>query len=398
MTGLALTSLEAATRERFDAIVIGAGPAGALAARGLAQRRLKTLLVERKAFPRDKVCGSCVSRPALALLEQVGLGPRIDALGGIPLTSAKIIMKSCGFQVPLTGAACIPRMALDEALVQAAIAEGVVFLPEVAASVLPRNTPEKTGIRVVELADARTGTFKVEASAVVAADGLGHPSLRNCPEFQDGVLRSSRIGLGATFATKASGFEMGRVTMAVGQGAYVGMVRLRGDRLHVAASVNRHALQQVHQPSGLIARILNDCHLPEVCEPADADWHGTLPLTRRPGCVASNRVFLIGDAAGYVEPFTGEGIAWALTMGIAVPAFVRQALLKPRTDAEREWRLCHQKLIGHRQEWCKGLAWLLKRPRLASPALRMMSFFPGLPRFVVDRLNQPLPLAERDFA
>ena len=73
MTVPATIEREHAARERWDVIVIGAGPAGALAAREAARRQLKTLLVDRKTFPRTKVCGSCLSRRALSVLEHAGL-------------------------------------------------------------------------------------------------------------------------------------------------------------------------------------------------------------------------------------------------------------------------------------------------------------------------------------
>ena len=398
MTALATTTLEMVSRERWDAIVIGAGPAGALAARGLAQRQVRTLLVDRKAFPRDKVCGSCISRPALSLLEQAGLAARIEPLEGIPLTEARIVIKSRSLRVPLPGVMFIPRSALDEALVKAAIAEGVRFLPEVTAAVSPPSSSDKTLTRVVELKDSKGGSVTALASAVVAADGLGHPSLRNCPEFRDQVVRNSRMGLGATFSTTSSGFDLGSVTMAVARSGYVGAVRLRDGRLHLAASVDCGAMRRAHQPPHLIARILKESHLPRVPELADADWQGTIPLTRRSSQVACQRIFLIGDAAGYVEPFTGEGIAWALTTGMAVPTFVKQALHETSGQAELDWQSCYQQLIHHRQDWCRWLAWLLRKPPLASAALWLLSLFPRVPQFVVNRLNRHLSLAERDFA
>ena len=397
MTVLATIALETASREPWDAVVIGAGPAGTLAARGLAQRQLKTLLVDRKTFPRNKVCGSCISRPALSLLEQAGLGPRIEELHGLPLTEAKIIINARALHVPLPGGLFIPRLALDEALVQAAIAEGAEFLPEVSASVSPIVSAEKTLARIIELTDSKAGSVPALASVVVAADGLGHPSLRNCPEFREGVVQNSRMGLGATFATAASGFDLGSITMAVSRG-------IRGGgplaRWPIALGRVRRSRSDAldHQPPRLIARIMKEAQLPKIPELADADWQGTLPLTRRSSLVARGRVFLIGDAAGYVEPFTGEGIAWALTTGMAVPRFVKQALNQTGQQAELGWQSCYHQLIHHRQDWCRWLAWLLRKPPLASAALRLMSLLPAVPQFVVNRLNQPLSLAERDFA
>jgi flavin-dependent dehydrogenase len=325
VTALATTTLDEVAGKRWDAVVIGAGPAGALAARGLAQRQAEILLVERKCFPRGKVCGSCISLRALLLLEHAGLGPTIEALHGLPLTNAKIIARSRAVRISLPGGVSISRNELDEALVKAAIIEGAEFLPQVTASVSPEVGSEKTLTRVVELSDSQGGRFPVETSVIVAADGLGHPSLRKCREFAERIQPHSRIGLGATILAAPSGFEPGSVSMAVGKTGYVGAVRLRDGRLHLAASVDQETMRFGHSPADVVSEIFQDCHLPGIPELSHADWQGTLPLTRRTDPVAARRIFLIGDAAGYVEPFTGEGIAWALAAGLAAPRFVRPA-------------------------------------------------------------------------
>ena len=72
----------------WDAVVIGAGPAGALTARELARLGLRVLLVDRAKFPRNKVCGCCLNGAALAALRELGLGSIADA--GVPLTDMKL--------------------------------------------------------------------------------------------------------------------------------------------------------------------------------------------------------------------------------------------------------------------------------------------------------------------
>ncbi len=384
-----------ASRERWDVIVIGAGPAGALAAREAARRRLKTLLVDRRAFPRTKVCGSCLSRRALSLLEHAGLSRQVEALKGVPLERADVLMKSQSLTVSLPGGAAISRADLDAMLVMEAIAEGAAFLPQTTACVRPHM--ETGGTRTVELAGPQGTPVLLNTSAVVAADGLGHPSLRSCPEFADLIERRSRLGLGTTLATDVSGFDPGRVTMAVGRCGYVGAVRLRGGELHLAASVDQTALRENHEPAVLVSQILNETHLP-LPDLASADWQGTLPLTRRSRSAASNRIFLAGDAAGYVEPFTGEGIAWALTTGMAVASFVEQAVRRSSPQAEQDWRAAYRRLIHQRQDWCRLLAWLLRRPRVASMTIRCLGLWPDVPQFLVNQLNRPLAATEWDFA
>ena len=393
MPATATTSLENVARQSWDAIVIGAGPAGSLAARGLVQRGIKTLLVDRKMFPRDKVCGCCIGRRALSLLEHAGLRPDLEKLAGVPLTHANIAVKSQFLRVSLPGGVAISRAEFDEALVQSAIAEGAEFLPGVNAFVRPRNLTESSSRRTVELSAAGVPTL-ITAAAIVAADGLGHPSLRHCLEFADHVSRHSRIGLGTTLGTDSWELDFGCVTLAVGRSGYVGAVRLWDGQFHLAASVDRRALRSEDCPGRLISQILKESHLPAIGGLDQADWQGTVCLTRRSSCVGSDRVFLVGDAAGYVEPFTGEGIAWAITTGLAVPAFVKRTIEQTGQSPEQDWQECYRALIRRRQTFCQALMWLLKRPMLASAAVRLMRWVPPAPQFVADRLNRPLPAAD----
>jgi flavin-dependent dehydrogenase len=83
-------SPESAARQTWDAVVVGAGPAGTMAARELARRCVRVLLVDRVRFPRYKVCGSCLNPRSLRLLHKAGLGELTKSLGAIPLTGLRV--------------------------------------------------------------------------------------------------------------------------------------------------------------------------------------------------------------------------------------------------------------------------------------------------------------------
>ena len=103
--------------------------------------------------------------------------------------------------------------------------------------------------------------------------------------------------------------------MAVGKGGYVGLVRVEDGGLNAAAAFERRFLRVCGGPAGAASRILSGSGFPAVSAFGEAEWRGTVALTRTTRPVAADRVFLIGDATGYVEPFTGEGMAWALDVG-----------------------------------------------------------------------------------
>ncbi|HEY2147947.1 MAG TPA: FAD-dependent monooxygenase, partial [Pirellulales bacterium] len=120
--------LESAAAIGWDAIVVGAGPAGSIAARQIARAGKSVLLVDKATFPRSKVCGSCLNATGAALLERIGLGHLLGDLGAEPLD--EIALAAAGRSVCLgipRGGAVVSRAALDAALVSEAVTAGAMF-------------------------------------------------------------------------------------------------------------------------------------------------------------------------------------------------------------------------------------------------------------------------------
>ena len=119
----------------WDGIVIGAGPAGAMAARQLALAGRRVLLVEKKHFPRWKICGACLNGQALAALRSAGLGSLVTRLGGIGLDEFHVGFRGRTARLAMPEGVALSRSRLDAALVEAAIAAGARFLDETHAVV-----------------------------------------------------------------------------------------------------------------------------------------------------------------------------------------------------------------------------------------------------------------------
>src|SRR5204862_4738326 len=126
-------SLQAAATRRWDVAVVGAGPAGALAAYEMATRGYSVLLIDKAAFPRGKVCGSCLNGQALAALHGAGLGTLTQSLGAVPLHRFWLASRGQRAVLQLPSGVAISRDSLDAALVLAAIHAGANFLPEALA-------------------------------------------------------------------------------------------------------------------------------------------------------------------------------------------------------------------------------------------------------------------------
>lgn len=377
----------------WDVIVIGAGPAGALAAREAARGGAKTLLVERKPFPRSKVCGACLNRSALSVLEAVGLGEPVRRLPGLPVHEFHVRSGGRGLSLPLPEGLAVARDRFDAALASAAVDAGAAFLTETTAAIGDIDDDvqgnEANEFRRVSLRDAANKQFVARARIILAADGLGHTSLDAHAEFASRVDPASRIGLGGVVADFPAFYRSGTIFMGVGRAGYVGLVRVNEHELNVAAAVDAEFIRVQHTPAAALATILAEAGFPPVRALDSAVWQGTLPLTRRSLSLAGRRVLLLGDAAGYVEPFTGEGMAWALAAAAQSAPFVRQGLENWNRALELQWSRQLRRLVTRRQRWCRCLSMLLRHPRLSRGVLAAISLAPRLARPVIRGLNAP---------
>jgi flavin-dependent dehydrogenase len=152
--------------------------------------------------------------------------------------------------------------------------------------------------------------------------------------------------------------------MAVGRAGYVGMVRVEDGRLNVAAALEPAFVRRLGTPGAAASEILAEAGFVPVAPLATARWQGTAALVRQTRPLAEERVFLLGDAAGYVAPFTGEGIAWALASAQAVLPLALEAIERWDPRLVREWSGLHWRLIGRRHLVCRAFAMALHRPAL----------------------------------
>ncbi|MCT0208057.1 NAD(P)/FAD-dependent oxidoreductase [Synechococcus sp. CS-1332] len=357
----------------WDVIVLGAGPAGALAAHQLARQRLRVLLVDKRAFPRWKVCGSCLNGVALRALEEAGLGGLVDRLGGVPLVRLRLGLQGHQTELELPLGRSLSRGCLDLALCEAAVAEGTVFRMETEATV----ADPCPGGRQVRL---RSGTASETTSArvVLVATGLGSPGLNPAIPIQAKVQARSRVGAGCQVDAGASRYGRGTIHMAIGRHGYVGLVRTEADELNLAAAFDRTHLITAGGPAVAAAEVLAESGFDPLPQASGAAWLATPALTFSSSPPVAERLLLLGDAAGYVEPFTGEGMGWALLGALAAVPLVLQGQQQWSRELEEQWVRRHAQLIGSRQRLCRGLAFALRRPGLSRALLGVVERWPVL--------------------
>lgn len=367
----------------WDTIVIGGGPAGAIAARQCALLGLKTLLVEAKVFPREKVCGGVLNQRALQMLRHLGL----DALAagrGAPVGEVDLICGHRRSRFPLPAGRVVCRSWFDAALVETAASAGAHVLFGAQAVVEP--VAERRFRRVSIIHRARR--TQLCGRAVVCADGLARTSMRHLPELGVTTVANPLVGIGTVIMDRPNEFHVGRITMIVSHCGYVGIARSSESQLNIAAAVAPRTLSHA-TPAEVVAGMLREAgvSLPGGCE--HAHWRGTPPLTSWPRRVAAERVFVIGDAGGYIEPFTGEGMAAALETGHAVTTFVDQAVEDWVPSLATCWNALHRQMVVDRQSTCRRLAWIVRRPWAAVVALAACRALPGLARHVIAQTVRP---------
>jgi geranylgeranyl reductase family protein len=297
------------TRLRFDVAVVGAGPAGASAARQLAARGARVVLLERERLPRYKTCGGGV---VLRAARNADLPPGVPR--GRALHTAELHFHDADlhFSVRREGAIlwATMRSDLDAGLCAAAARAGAEVRD--ACNVTSLET-ERDGVRL------HTSNGFVSARFVVAADGAAsrtarragwRPVDRGVPAIEVELPGDSRAWQRYAHAAR---FDFGTVPS--------GYAWVFPKRSHLSIGILRTQRGKVTLRR-LLERYASRLHIPL---DAQAEWHGALiPLApRRP--LSRGRVLLCGDAAGLVDPVTCEGISHALRSG----ALVAQAI----TDA-----------------------------------------------------------------
>jgi len=320
-----------------DAVVVGAGPAGSILALLLARAGCDVVLIERASFPRAKACGDCLSAEATRLLRRLDLLPSVLALEPARLVGWRIYgprrasfsaaFRELGDPDPdVHTALAVPRQTLDAALVAAAARAGAHVLMGWSVDEVMRDGAITGGVRGRDPTGSRV---ELAARLTVGADGLRSRIAR-----QLGAIRRQprvrKVSL-TTHAARAGGGDwFGE--MHVGDGVCAGLapVGARGERWNVTVVVDAHRFgHQARRPRPLFKQVLRQ--LPALAateiEPAEIlasgpfDW----PVRR----ITFPGAALVGDAAGYFDPFTGQGIFHALA-GAELLAAVATPLLRDR--------------------------------------------------------------------
>jgi len=293
----------------YDLIVIGAGPAGSACAITAARAGAKVLLLEKDRFPRHRVCGEFVSGESLGLLTSLladslksgmlgplpGKGRELAPLTDRPqIDSARIFLDGKIARLPvLPPARSIPRFDLDAALFDSARRSGV----DAREGVVVRRVERDTGFTV------HTDAESFSAKAVVNSTGRWSQLTQYDPAGQE-----KWIGLKAHFREAQA---PNSVDLYYFPGGYCGVLAVTKEVVNVCAMVRADAARSLEEVVAAHPALWRRYQ----------DWTPlfptvpTSPLYFRPPVTCDHGVMLAGDAAGFIDPFAGDGISLALQSG-----------------------------------------------------------------------------------
>lgn len=380
----------------FDAIVIGAGPAGSTAAIRLAQAGWSVALIEKQRFPRRKVCGECVSASNLPLLEALGVVPSFSALAGPVLKRVVLMLGEAAVCADLPAYAddrypwgrALGREHLDALLLERANEAGATLLQPWAVRAV-RGQAGRYECAVQDL-DAKTQR-SLHARVVIDAHGSWEPGLADAHAGQGKPGESDLFAFKANFAHAA--LEPGVLPVLAFRGGYGGMVQADRELLTLACCIRRDRLSacRKHVP-GQAAGEAVQAYLQRECRGVRealvnatrvGKWLSVGPIhpgVRMPR--GGGRFFLVGNAAGEAHPIIGEGMSMAMQAAwlacdrlLSEPGILSDARLQ--VQALKDYAKAWHAHFARRLHVAAGCAHLAMRPAAAHLLMPALLRWPG---------------------
>jgi geranylgeranyl reductase family protein len=374
-----------------DVLVLGAGPAGSATALFLARMGYEVTLLDRATFPRDKPCGEYLTPGAVALLrDELGVLPTLLANGAVRLTQETVVAHNLQSFGGATDALACPRVVTDQVLRDAAEAAGVRVLEGFHVRRVIRAQNQIVGASGI---DSAGNAHSFRARVTVGADGT-HSLLARELGVVKPIPRLQRIALVTHYesdegreSVSDTGVTMhlpqDRTDACCGVGAACGPQFTRNVNIVVPASEAAHMAGQRQDYFENKLRV----SFPQVWEQVkDTAQMGPL---RSVGCfghhttrASDHGAVLVGDAATFINPFTGEGVYFALRGAQLAAEAIHEAL--KCSDVSRQGLRGYD--AARRQE-------LLPRYHLCDAVQRLVHS-PALLSWAGERLRRSEPLTE----
>jgi menaquinone-9 beta-reductase len=370
----------------YDLIVAGGGPAGTAAAISVARAGLRVLLLERGRFPRHKVCGEFVSAESLKLLATMLDDEHTSLLqDAIPIPHARVFLDGRVLETEVNPpASSIARLDLDSAMWQFAVKIGIDARWQTSVQSISGKplAPRVSRPRPHGMFQVVSSAGEFEAQAVVDASGRWSNL-----SPQNEKPREKWIGLKGHFTERD---PRPSVDLYFFAGGYCGVqpVNLfgnaQGGQVNAAAMVRADVASSLPQVFALHPQLLTRSQSWQaVSEPVS-----TSPLIFRDPQATRGNILLAGDAAGFVDPFVGDGISLALRSGALagedlIP-FLKGAI--PLSEATRRYAQAYAQRLAPVFRASSAIRRLLMLPKaIRVPMLFALENSPAMTRYLVKK-------------
>ena len=384
-----------------DVIVVGAGPAGAATAILLAERGLDVLVLDRAAFPRPKLCGEYLSPEAARLLDRLGVLKALDVAGAVPLAGMRITAPDgtvvVGRYRPVDGwrpyrehALAIPREMLDATLADRLRALPVDFRERMRVTDVLVEEGHVIGI---EAADAEGASHRFHAPIVIAADGrasvVAHRlGLHHAHPLQRMALVTYVSGLGDVS-------DLGEIFVDPPDYAILNPVAPGRVNMSIVVPLAHAVPFSDRLDAFFAARVKQLPYLARRVAGAAvvARVRALGPLAYRVDTPRVGGVLLVGDAAGFYDPFTGEGVFTGLRSAELAVETATTALRSGdySVSALAAYTRSRRAVFAGKQRLTHTLQLVIRHRHLANLAARMLARRPALLDLVLGVIGDFVP-------
>jgi len=384
----------------YDVIIAGGGPGGSSAAIHLALRGARVLLAEQKTFPRQKLCGEFISPECVIHFERLGVAAQMLSADPTRLTET-IFYSRAGRKVSVpstwfgTGGAALglSRAEMDERLLRRAAEVGVTVLEDAPVVDLVFENEAVCGV------DLKNNGTKISYRAPLTIDATGRiRALARCvkrQEKRDLWQRASLVAFKAHF--EETRVASGACEIYFYRGGYGGLSNIEGglsnlcfiasarDVRACGADANR-AMREIVCENVRAAEALADAQIRSPWLAVSLDGFGRRKLAPAKGLIA------VGDAASFIDPFTGSGMLMALESGELAARVIADHSGAMKTEGEFS-----ELAADYREAYVRKFN---ARLRLCS-LMRRAAFFPGLAELAIrsfgasDRFRRRITRATR---
>jgi len=355
----------------FDVAIVGGGPAGSSCAAFCAIAGLQSLVLDREKFPREKVCGDCLNPSCWTVLTRLELADRVRDLPHSKLCSVEFIsISGRGVTVDLPSGAdgeiSVKRSLFDDLLLRRA--------RELGANVHEQTTV--TGLSRNEYWNIETDSGDLfQARILIGADGRNSTVAHLCNLLsrpaRERVALQAHIPLPRDFGN--------RIVLQFLREGYSGQASVNGTQLNLCLVGTPPTISTLRKWAERQFDL-----------PPNQPWRTITPLTRSPIPSAHENLFFIGDAARVVEPFTGEGIYYALRSGeLASNAVAKMVRGDDRNSVLHEFGRAYAQMYRGRL-WINRLARAaVLRPQLSSLFVHAARINPSILKLLTGKIVSP---------